>query len=54
MIIGVTHTAPVNDKIRISEIEFAVPADGKNGTVTYHKKVTFKSAKVITINVDED
>lgn len=54
MIINVKHTAPVNDKIRIEEIEFAVPADGKSGTVTYHKKVTFRTAKVIYINVDED
>jgi len=51
MITNVKYTAPVNNKIRITEIEFAVPADGKSGTVTYHKKITL--SKPIYINEDE-
>ena len=51
MITSVKYTDPVNDRIRITEIEFAVPADGKSGTVTYHKKITL--SKTIYINEDE-
>ena len=51
MITSVKYTDPVNDRIRITEIEFAVPADGKSSTVTYHKKITL--SKTIYINEDE-
>lgn len=52
MITNVTYTAPVNNKIRITAIEFAVPADGKDGnTITYYKKITL--SKSITIGVDD-
>lgn len=50
MITSVTYSEPVNNRIRITAIEFAVPADGNNSTVTYQKKI--KLNKSITINAD--
>ena len=51
MITNVTYTLMGNNKIRITAIEFAVPADAKNNTtVTYYKKLTL--SKTITIGVD--
>lgn len=49
-ITSVTYSEPVNNRIRITAIEFAVPADGKNGGVTYQKKINL--SKSITINAD--
>jgi len=48
-IVSVTHTAPnTQNQIRITEIEFAVPGDGENSTVTYQKKLKLNAT--ITIN----
>jgi len=49
-ITSVTYSEPVNNRIRITAIEFAVPADGQNNSVTYQKKLTLN--KTITINAD--
>ncbi len=53
MITKVTYSEPVNNKIRITEIEFAVPADGKSESdvVTYQKKLTGLNVSV-TIGVN--
>ena len=52
MITNVTYTNIGKDKIRITAIEFAVPADGKStASVTYYKKLTL--SKTITTGVDE-
>jgi len=51
MITNVTYSEPVNNRIRITAIEFAVPADGKSSRVTYQKKL--KLNKTITVNADE-
>lgn len=50
-ITSVTYSAPVNDRIRITAIEFDVPADGKDSSITYQKKL--KLNKSITINAEE-
>ena len=51
MITNVTYTVMGNNRIRITGIEFAVPADVKNNTsVTYYKKLTL--SKTITIGAN--
>ena len=51
MITNVTYTVMGNNRIRITGIEFAVPADVKNNTsVTYYKKITL--SKTITIGAN--
>ncbi len=49
-ITSVTYSEPVNNRIRVTAIEFAVPAGGENSTITYQKKL--KLNKTITINAD--